>query len=61
MGDILPVDDSFCETTIKNDNAKDVPVVKVILELKHQVENSIYNYITSQESSVVSKFAITQN
>lgn len=54
MGDILPVDNSFCETTIKNDNDKDVPVVKVILELKHPVENSIYNYITSEDSKLVS-------
>lgn len=54
MGDILPVDNSFCETTIKNDNDKDVPVVKVILQLKHPVENLIYNYITSEDSKLVS-------
>ncbi|MCF8342498.1 MAG: DUF3427 domain-containing protein [Chitinophagaceae bacterium] len=61
MGDILPIDDSFCETTIKNDNAKDVPVVKVILQLKNPVENSIYNYITSDESKLVSIDNIIEN
>lgn len=61
MGDILPVDNSFCETTIKNDNAKDVPVVKVILELKHPVENSIFNYITSEESKLGSANNIAEN
>ena len=61
LGDILPIDDSFCETTIKNDNAKDVPVVKVILQLKNPVENSIYNYITSDESKLVSIDNIIEN
>jgi SOS-response transcriptional repressor LexA len=61
IGDILPIDDSFCETTIKNDNAKNVSVVKVILKLKHPVENSIYNYITSNESKLVSTDNIIKN
>lgn len=46
MGDVLPIDDSFSETTIKNDNGKEIPVVNVILELKKPVERTIYNYIT---------------
>ena len=50
MGDVKPIDDSFAETTIKNDSDKNVPVVKVILELKNPVESTIYSYITSEES-----------
>ena len=49
MGDIKPVDDSFVETTIKNDKDKSVSVVKVILELKNPLESTIYNYLTSTE------------
>ncbi len=49
MGDVKPVDDSFVETTIKNDQDKNVPVVKVILELKNPVESTIYNYLTSSD------------
>lgn len=54
MGDIKPVDDSFVETTIKNDKDKSVPVVKVILELKNPVESTIYNYLTSTEVQNIS-------
>jgi superfamily II DNA or RNA helicase/HKD family nuclease len=49
MGDVKPIDDSFEETTIKNDKDKEVPVVKVILEMTKPVEDSIYNYITSAD------------
>jgi hypothetical protein len=49
MGDVKPIDNSFNETTIKNDKNKNVPVVKVILELKNPVESTIYNYLTSSE------------
>ena len=49
MGDVKPIDNSFSETTIKNDNDKNIPVVKVILELKNPVESTIYNYLTSSE------------
>jgi len=49
MGDVKPIDDSFAETTIKNDSDKNVPVVKVILELKNPVESTIYSYITSED------------
>ena len=50
MGDVKPIDESFAETTIKNDSNKNVPVVKVILELKNPVESTIYSYITSEDS-----------
>ena len=49
MGDVKPIDNTFEETTIQNDKNKDVPVVKVVLELKTPVESSIYNYITYVE------------
>jgi hypothetical protein len=50
MGDVKPIDESFEETTIKNDQNKDVPVVKVILELETPVESSVYNYLTYKET-----------
>ncbi len=49
MGDVKPIDESFEETTIKNDQNKDVPVVKVILELETPVESTVYNYLTYKE------------
>ena len=49
MGDVKPIDSTFEETTIKNDKNKNVPVVKVVLELKTPVESTIYNYITYVE------------
>ena len=55
MGDVKPLKNSFEETTIKNDQNVDVPVVKVILELLTPVEISIFNYLTninSDESSL---------
>ena len=50
MGDVKPIDESFEETTIKNDQNKDVPVVKVILELETPVESTVYNYLTYKET-----------
>ena len=50
MGDVKPLNESFSETTIKNNANKSVPVVKVILELKFPVETPIFNYITSEDS-----------
>jgi SOS-response transcriptional repressor LexA len=50
MGDVKPIDSTFEETTIKNDNDNNVPVVKVVLELKSPVESVIYDYITYVES-----------
>jgi len=64
MGDVKPVDSSFEETTIKNDQNKDVPVVKVILGLKNPVESSIYNYLTyvnSNDTSVNNDFDLNVN
>lgn len=55
MGDVKPIDESFEETTIKNDQNKDVPVVKVILELETPVESTIYNYLTYKEVNSTSE------
>ena len=55
MGNVKPIDNTFEETTIKNDKNKDVSVVKVVLELTNPVDNLIYDYITyvdSKDSSV---------
>jgi hypothetical protein len=54
MGDVKPIDSSFEETTIKNDKNKDVPVVKVVLELQSPVDSLIYDYITYVESKYTS-------
>jgi len=49
MGNVKPIDSTFEETTIKNDHNKDVPVVKVVLELTTPVESLIYDYLTFEE------------
>lgn len=49
MGNVKPIDNTFEETTIKNDRNIDVPVVKVVLELATPVESLIYDYITYVE------------
>lgn len=50
MGDVKPIDETFVETTIKNDRNIDVPVVKVILDLNTPVESTLYNYLTYKET-----------
>ena len=51
MGNVKPIDNTFEETTIKNDKNNNVSVVKVVLELQTPVESTIYNYITYVESN----------
>jgi SOS-response transcriptional repressor LexA len=60
LGDVKPVDSSFEETTIKNDKNQDVPVVKVVLELKTPVEKALYDYITYVESSNYSLLKVVE-
>lgn len=48
MGDATPIDNSFMQTTMKNDKNEDVSVVKINFKLSHSVDHSIYNYITNQ-------------
>lgn len=45
IGDMIPIDESFKQSTLKNDNGKDVSVVKVIFSMKIPVEDNIYDYI----------------
>ena len=50
MGDVTPIDDSFEQTTMLDDNQKKVSVVKVKFNMNHPVENSIYDYITRSDN-----------
>jgi hypothetical protein len=46
MGDITPIDESFEETTMKDDKANNVSVVKNNFKMKTPVEDGIYEYLT---------------
>ena len=48
MGNVTPIDECFIQTSIKDKNDKDVPVVKIMLSLNNPVEDSLYNYITNE-------------
>lgn len=48
MGDVTPIEDSFIQSSIKDDQNKDVPVVMIKLSLNQSVEDSLYNYITNE-------------
>jgi superfamily II DNA or RNA helicase len=47
MGDVTPIDESFEEATLVDDDGKNVSVVKVRFRMKHPVEDSIYEYVTA--------------
>ena len=47
MGDVVPIDESFEQDTIKDDNGKDISVVKVKFHMAQPVEENIYRYITN--------------
>ena len=46
MGDITPIENSFIQTTLSDDNGKPVSVVKVVFTMNTPVEDNIYDYIT---------------
>lgn len=48
MGDVTPQDNSFEQTSMQDDNGKEVSVVKMILTLKHPVEANMYEYLTQK-------------
>ena len=48
MGNVTPIDDSFEETTIKNNKNKNVSIVKIKLLMNQPVDELIYNYITNK-------------
>lgn len=45
MGDIIPIDDSFEEAKIKDDNGKWLPVVKIRFKMLIPVEQKLYEYL----------------
>lgn len=47
MGDVTPIDESFEETMMKDDNDNDVSVVKLDFKMNTTVEDGIYDYLTS--------------
>ena len=47
MGDVTPIDESFEETMMKDDNGNDVSVVKIDFKMNTTVEDGIYDYLTS--------------
>ncbi|MDC0459427.1 DEAD/DEAH box helicase [Crocinitomicaceae bacterium] len=47
MGDVEPIENSFEESTIKNDNGKDESVVKLKFKMNRPVKESLYSYLTS--------------
>lgn len=48
MGNVIPIEESFTQTIIMNDNQEEVPIVKIMLSLNNPVEDSLYNYITNE-------------
>jgi superfamily II DNA or RNA helicase/SOS-response transcriptional repressor LexA len=52
MGDVTPIDNSFEQTAISDDAGKNVPVVKVKFSMNYPVEDSIYEYLTSNKNIV---------
>jgi superfamily II DNA or RNA helicase len=50
MGDVTPIDESFEEATLVDENNKKVSVVKVKYRMNHPVEDSIYEYITTSSN-----------
>lgn len=47
MGDVTPIDESFEETMMQDDNGNDVSVVKIDFKMNTTVEDGIYDYLTS--------------
>jgi len=47
MGDVLPIDDSFIETSLLNDHGNKVSVVRIFYSMNHPVEDAIYEYLTT--------------
>ena len=47
MGDVVPIDGSFKQSTMSDDSGNNVSVVKITFEMKNPVDDGIYNYITN--------------
>jgi superfamily II DNA or RNA helicase len=48
MGDVTPIEDSFEETTMKNNNNQNISVVKMVFKMLTPVETNLYNYLTNK-------------
>ncbi len=53
LGEVIPIESTFAETTIKNDKGEEMPVVKVELELNKPLETNIYKYITTLDDTEI--------
>jgi superfamily II DNA or RNA helicase/HKD family nuclease len=52
MGDVKPVYDSFELTSILDDHQNQVSVVKIQLSMNHPVEDSLYQYLTKNNTEI---------
>lgn len=53
MGDVTPLENSFEQTSLVDDHGNSVPVVRVVFRLKHPVEETLYDYLTSKPEEAV--------
>lgn len=53
MGDVTPIENSFVQTSIPDDNGKEVSVVKINFSMNHTVEDFIYEYLTNSKDSEI--------
>jgi len=59
MGDVTPVQSTFIQTTMLDDNGKQVPVVKLNFKMNIAVEDSIYYYLTNKLEYHLEKGEVT--
>lgn len=59
IGELTPIDDSFEQTTIKNDKGGQDSIVKVRFHLDQPVEEKLYHYLTTNIDAQFSKSKIT--
>lgn len=50
MGDVIPLDGSFKQSTMNDDSGSNVSVVKITFGMKNPVDDAIYNYITDSHA-----------
>ncbi|TGL57002.1 DUF3427 domain-containing protein [Leptospira kemamanensis] len=48
MGDCEPIEESFEELTIADDDGKQVPIVRLVFHLSHPVEDKLYEYLMAK-------------
>ena len=47
MGDVTLIDESFEEAKMKDDNGKNISVVKVVFKMSIPVDSEIYEYLSN--------------